>query len=692
MATVESLLSDILDELRRSRPSGGGVPGSNPAQPNLPIFTKLNTVFTGLGVAAGLAQGAVSLFTKPVFAATNAVLDLANAAQDGNAGLGNMAGIVSKTLPSSLAIFGRALIMAASIAERNLAVQQQLSQSGASFGGSLTILREAAARSYLGLDQFSGIVKKNSDIFASLGGNVQNGSIAFSKIQKQLLTPGTETSAMLAALGVSSQEAAELTASFMRSQGSMNKTQLQDQRAVAAAVTQYASELTLLSQITGKSRQELQAKMEAEMQEAQFQAYLASVAPAEAEKLRQGLQNSMSQGGQGAVDAFKAMAMGFPPMTEAARLYAATQEAGMKTLEDYNDRAKNAGITVEESSRLNRQSLAKAISEGAGDMEKLRTVLQASGLSGAGLAKTLAEAQQLQTKFMKDGKMMSEAEISAQLEEMDSNNKRRESEAKVVQEQQRAFQDLTNRILTSVMPALNLVLKLFSGIVSTLGPAFESLGNTISTVTTNTNGSFKMITDFITDTFVPILSQGIQWFSNLFRDLSLTKSSEEFFNLLKSRASEAFNYLVENVFKPLWNVIKPTLVSLLDSAAKALVRAFIDAINPFKSSKSSSPPVADIPIAAADTGGIFSGPKSGYPVILHGRERVIPDKIGSGTDAVNEVIAAASTENSGNLIPYLETLSNTNKEMLKFMKDTAEYTRRNVDATKNLSGNLYPSV
>lgn len=682
MATVESLLSDILDELRRSRPSAGAARSQvNPA-PTVQSLSKFQS-------ALSIAQGTVSFFTKPVLSAANGVLELANAAQDGSAGLGNMANIVSKTLPDSLAIFGRALQMAASIAEKNLSVQQQLGQSGASFSGSLTILREAAARSYLSLDQFAGVVKKNSDIFASLGGNVQNGVMVFSKIQKQLLTPGTETSAMLAALGVSSQEAADLTASFMRSQGSMNKAQLQDQKAVAAAVTQYASELTLLSQITGKSRQELQAKMDAEMQETQFQAYLASLAPEEAAKLRQGLQNAMTQGGQGAVDAFKAMAMGFPPLTEAGRLYAATQQAGMQTLEEYNERAKNAGITIEENARLNREALARAISEGAGDMESMRTVLQASGLSGAGLAKTLAEAQQLQNKFMKDGVMMSKQEIAAQLEAMDADNKRRQSEAKVVQEQQRAFQDLTNRILTSVTPALNLFLRIFSNIVSALGPAFESLGNTISAVTTNTNGSFKLVTDFITNTFVPILSQGIQWFSNAFKDLSLTKSSDEFFAVLKAKAAEAFNYLVENVFKPLWNTIKPTLVSLLDSAAKALVSALIDAINPFKRSKTPETPQANIPAAA--TGGIFDGPKSGYPAILHGTEAVIPLQKGTGSDAAQTVAATLSGENSSNLGTYLETLNNTSMEMLRYLKDSAENTRRNVEATKNLSGNLYPS-
>ncbi len=689
MATELDLLQDILDELRRANNAGGGSAASGTGVSAAAAAARFNP-FIG---ALNLAKGTISVLSDVAGKAADSVFSLAETAANGSASLSAMTGFITNTIPG-MQMFGRVLNLASVIAEQNIATQQSLGASGATFAGSLTAMRDASARTYLSLDQLAGVVRNNSDIFASMGGNVQSGVAQFANIQKSLLAPGTATAGMLAGMGISAQEAADLTASYMRSQGSMNKAQLRDQQTVAAAVTQYASELTMLSQITGQNREEIKKRMDAEMQESQFEAYLASLAPAEADKLRQGLQNAMAQGGQGAVDALKAMAMGFPPMTEAGRLYAATQQAGMKTLEDYNDRAKNAGISIDENARLNRQSLAQAIAQGAGDMEQMRTVLQASGLSGAGLAKTLAEAQKLQNKFMQDGKMMSETEIAAKLEAMDKENKIKDSEAKTVQDMQRRFQELSNSVLSKLMPALDFFLNVVSKLSVALGPAFENISKMFSDVITRVDGPIKSFADLLTDYVAPQISRLISWFSDTLRDLGLSKSSEEFFGTLKSRAQEAFNYLVDNVFKPLWNTIKPVLIEMFKDVAKSIGSAMLDAINPFKKSSASieSPEVSYTAVPMAATGGIFSGPSSGYPIIAHGTEAIVPIKQGSGADAAQLVAQTMGSTANENLASQLQTLNTISMEMLRYMKDTAEQARRNVEATKNLSGNLYPSI
>lgn len=461
-AISEQLLQDILAEMQSQRQAAGGN-GGDGGQKGKSLWTRAIGLLSALGnQAAAAAEG---------------VIKLGSVASGGAAGLSEVVAILPR-LPGALGVFSSALSLAASVVEKNLATQQELSKSGATFGGSLTDMRAAAAGAYLSLDQFSGVVKNNSDVFSTMGGSVRAGVEQFSKIQKILLKPGTETANMLATLGISSEEAASLTADYMRSQGSMNKQGLQDSKAVATAVANYAGELTVLSELTGKSRQAIQDKMKEEAGEAQWANAMAGMDADKAAKVNEGMRLASLQG-QGAIDAFKAKMMGFPPMTEAGKLYVATQQAGNAALDKYVNIANNASVSTTEASKQNRAVLAKSIADGAGDMNKMRGVLMASGLSGNALSKTLAEAQQLQTKFMKDGKMLSEQEIAAKLAAMDADSKKTKSEASTAQDQQRAMQELTNTILAKMMPALNFLLGAFVKGADFLGklllPAFDAI-------------------------------------------------------------------------------------------------------------------------------------------------------------------------------------------------------------------------
>lgn len=498
--STEALLQEILDELKKSSTGGGTTGGS---ANNAAAAKKAQNLISQLGVVAG--------------ATANGLMSLAKAASDGTPSITGVVSIFSSALPGSLKVFGAALNFAAEIAEKNIQTQQQLSQSGATFGGSLTLMRDAAARSYLSLDQFAGVVKKNSDIFATMGGSVQNGVNQFALIQKKLLAPGTETSAMLAAMGVSSEEAAELTASFMRAQGNMNKAQLRDQTAVAAAVAQYTSELTLLSQITGKNRQELQEQLNKENMESQWRNFTSRLSAEESAKANQALAQAALQG-QGAIDYFKAKMMGFPPMTEQGQLFAATQRSATAALDENVRLVKDSTVTTKEAAKQNRELLAKSIVDGAKDMDQLRAVLQASGLTGSELAKTLADAQNLQTNFMKDGKMMSEQEIIAKLESIDAENKKKDSEAKTVAEMQRTFHELTTTILAGLAPALNALMKVvgflasgllriteaFSSVYDTLKFAFDEISKKFTEISASASKMLEPFAGIVADVFKPL--------------------------------------------------------------------------------------------------------------------------------------------------------------------------------------------
>jgi hypothetical protein len=381
-------------------------------------------------------------------------------------------------LPYGIGEVAKGFGMLATYQQQNLDALQKMSSSGVTFAGNLTELRVASAKAFLTLDQFADSVKKNSDIFSSMGGNAQDGVNQFVKIQNKLLSPGSDTQKNLASLGYSAADAADLTASYMRAQGSMNKANLQDTEKVSQGVAQYAQELTALSEMTGQSREAIQKKMDEETAEAQWQAALAAMSPEKAEKMRQGMQMAMAQGGKGAMDAFKSMALGFPPMTQAAQLYTATQQSGVQALKQYNDVANNASISSVEAGAKNRASLAKALAEGKGDMDKMRTALQASGLSGSELATTLADAQKMQTKFMKNGEMMSEKEIRAQLDDEAKKAATTKSQAAAVDEGNKRLQAFNAALLEAISPlisALTPALKYLVPVVATLATAMIAL-------------------------------------------------------------------------------------------------------------------------------------------------------------------------------------------------------------------------
>lgn len=644
--------------------------------------------------------------------AADSISALGAAASSGKASLGQSMAIaasvvqntIGRMLPGAAGMFASALSLATSVVEKNIATQESLAKSGANFGGSLTDMRVAAAKTYLSLDELASTVSKNKDVFSTMGGDVQAGVKRFTQIQNTLLAPGSETARNLATLGYSMADAADLTASYMRSQGSMNKQELQDSRAVAAAVQQYAQELDLLSRITGKSREELQKKLEQENAEAQWNALLATMSKDKADKMRQGLQMAMTQGGQGAVDAFKSMAMGLPPMTEAARLYTATQQAGVEALETYRKRADDDSIKSSEAAKLNRATLAKQIADGAQDREKLQQILRADALAGGKLAQSFADASKLQTAFTENGRMLSEKEIAAKLEAMAVEAERSEGEAAIAKQQQQAMQDLTNQILAKLMPALSFLLgitvkaadylgnlvfsnmdsivaiyeRLKASYLEIFGPAlekgaalFEKIGEDIGPVMSDLGDIFNSINDLIRTYILPIIQPIMGGIMDSLFPLwdafkSIIKSVK---NLLAGDFGKAGDFFAEAI-NSLWDSVKSFFSGLKEAALKL--------INPsswFGGSSSSAPAsptapavVSQIPSASTV---LAPTPVTAAPVPVSTTASVVPSSGNASTDA--------------------SRLNTTMQEVLRVLRDVAENTKRNIAATQALGGNLYPT-
>lgn len=500
------------------------------------------------------ASKAIAEMSKVALSTVSTIINLGKAAQDGDASISQTMNALSG-LPFGLGQLASAASFAASVLEKNAQTQENLSRSGANFGGNLDLIRQSAAKSYLSLDQFANVVRKNQDVFSSLGGNAQEGVEQFTKIQNTLLAPNSSTARNLATLGYSFEDAANLTASYIRSQGTMNKAGLDDTKKVAAGVQEYAQELSLLSSITGESREAIQKKMDEENSEAQWQSALAEMAPDKAAKLRQGMEMAMAQGGKPAMEAFKAIALGLPPMTEGARLYTATQAAGVASLQKYNDNANNAGISTEKAAEMNRKALAKQIADGATNSQQFQTALRASALEGGKLAGVFADSTKLQTKF----KGMSEAQISTELEKMAAESKREKSQASDAKEQQKAMMDLTNMILAKMMPAFNFFLDLglkAAGMLGELAAPLIDFGG-----------------DFIKNVVSP-------FFSNIFGKIDLKGMIGSMMDFVKVVFTAIDWKTVGGILSTTIIVFKDTLMIAFD-AIKPIVMQIVGLVNGF---------------------------------------------------------------------------------------------------------------
>jgi hypothetical protein len=590
-------------------------------------------------------------------------------------------------------LVGVGMMELAKIQESYLKTYQDISKSGALFGGSLTDLRLAAANSFLTMDQFTAVIKKNSTVFASMSGNLQEGINQFVKIQNALLRPESAIARNLAHLGYTAAEAADLTASYMATQGTMNKMELQDTKKVSESVQLYAQELTLLSSLTGESREALQQKLQAETQEAQFQAYLASLAPAEADKLRQGLQYAMTQGGQGAVDALKAMALGFPPMTRAGQLYMATQQAGIQALRQYNDVAKNSAITTDEAAKLNRQTLARQIAEGQNDRERLRKVLEADALAGGELAKSFADATKLQTRFIG----MTQDQIQAELDKMNAENQRQSSQAQAAKEVTDQLNRLAQSILSALLPVLDLLLPPLNAAVSTVAKFatnmssliadFDSLKFIIGAVTAafilyQTKlmlASVKNLTG--SDTFAGKGGKKVSKIGLGAGALTAGILSEMASDKLRETGSERAAAGVDILGSAAGGAAIGAMLGPIGAAIGGLLGAGAGLYQNWGTLAGEQKPVK------LAIGGIVTKPTSAIIGEGNESEAVLPlsqlDQMLSNSDNNMTASAIESLRNE------LRTLNMQNLEMLRYMRDTAEYTRKTNEATRSLNSNMF---
>jgi hypothetical protein len=374
----------------------------------------LDTAAAALGTVLTKAVGIADTFVTASFGMTKAATSGAASLES----MGSAVGTVARQIPIIGTAFAETLGIAIDVLEKDIQTQRTLSDVGATFGGNLVQMRDSVSKTYLNLEQFGKVTAANADVLASFKGGVQGGTQAFTGILTVLQKTGLDTSNMLANLGIGFDEAAQLTAQFMRGQGNMNRAGQMSAEQLAKASADYAAELTGLSQLTGQSRKALAEKVNEELAEAQFQNFLNTLKPEEAAKVQEAVAQEFAVSGKAGSDALKASVAGFPPMTEASKLFTATQSASVARQQELIGKIKDSSIDIDTFRIQSKQILANSLEGMRADQERLGPALMAMALKGGG---ELTKSVEAITKLINATYGKTPAEVEAIFKEIRAN-------------------------------------------------------------------------------------------------------------------------------------------------------------------------------------------------------------------------------------------------------------------------------
>lgn len=352
----------------------------------IPIVETIGKLFSGL---ADLIGGMFDRLGK----VAGILGEFAMAASKGNMKLSEMVDVMGD-LANQIPLVGGAFKTLFSLAkfaiqrqEETLDMFRKISSVGAGVGTSLETLRTQARSTGLTMDEYASVVSKNGQLFVNSGGDITKGVANFSKGMNSLMGKDSQLSRTMFGLGYTTEQAADTLALYMTSQGTMNKRGLDDSKRVAEGAKDLALNITYLSEVTGKRKDQLEAEIKEAAEEANWKNFLSGLDPAEAEKANKIMMDAQAKGGKDLADAMKlAIRTGITtPVTEAGKkMYVSTQGASedyLKAGAEFNKNRKMSDAEINRQLDTGGRKMGLAAVQFAKDTGVAGAVLDAQGKS-----------------------------------------------------------------------------------------------------------------------------------------------------------------------------------------------------------------------------------------------------------------------------------------------------------------------
>ena len=466
-----------------AKQTGGGAAAQNKAQQqNTQQSGKNSQALYKLGVATGVAARGFNKITTGAGVVAGSFLGLANGATN----LINQFANVGNSLTSAAQTFNAIPVVGgllanvfgavAAAAEKQLGSFQQLASVGATFGGSMTAMTNAASGAGLTVEQFSKIVSSNGQAMAELGGTTEAGAKRFADLGKKMKQSGLGDE--LLRLGYSTEGINKGMAGYIATMGSSGRLQGASNTQLAQGAATYMKELDGLSKITGQNREDLAKERERLAKDAQVEAamqhldekqrsdmltYIQSFPKAQ----QSAIKDMLATGTITSEEGVKMAAM-YPKLASQMQAHGRTLQAGGQISKEAMNTTRNAGIEEARERNKTLKSVGQFNKE-MGDTYSGGAELARQKING------LAQATEEQAEVAKKA-----------------------NQAEALEKSKQRLAEFSNT-MTNFLAS--------SGLIDTMMSAFESLGTVVTAVAIpifNTlSGVLKAIAPIVTDYLVP---------------------------------------------------------------------------------------------------------------------------------------------------------------------------------------------
>lgn len=308
---------------------------------------KTHVELTNLEKTAAKLGGAYAGLEYATNVLKERLLSVSNFAQTMISGSGqasNFFGTFAKfSGPVGLVATGFQLV--ASAQEAMLRSYQEMSGVGVNFGGSLTSMKIQTQAMGLTMDDFAALVKKNSEAMSKMGGGVSDNADAFTKLSTAMYR--SDVRGNLQALGYTTAQINQGMIDYIATTGGRTKAEMANTTALIKNSGEYLTELDLLAQVTGKSREQQAEQLKAQMNNAAFQNYLSTLDEEARKRANERMAAALALGGKGAADALMYKIMGMPPLTKEAQMFTAMGGKAVNAIDQMANGIKNGTGNVD---------------------------------------------------------------------------------------------------------------------------------------------------------------------------------------------------------------------------------------------------------------------------------------------------------------------------------------------------------
>ena len=235
--------------------------------------------------------------------------------------------------------------LVASAQEAMLRSYQEMSGVGVNFGGSLTLMKIQTQAMGLTMDEFTALVKKNSEAMYKMGGGVSDNADAFTKLSMAMYR--SDVRGNLQALGYTTAQINQGMIDYIATTGGRTKAEMANTTALIKNSSEYLTELDLLAQVTGKSREQQEEQLKEQTKNAAYQNYLSTLDEEGKKRANERMAAALAKGGKGAADALMYKIMGMPPLTKEAQMFTAMGGKAVNAIDQMANGIKNGTGNVD---------------------------------------------------------------------------------------------------------------------------------------------------------------------------------------------------------------------------------------------------------------------------------------------------------------------------------------------------------